>query len=64
MAAAAAALTMAAFAGLDTVELAHQLHESRSGLAALAATVGFAHLLAAAAALLGIAGTRRRVAAT
>ena len=61
--AAATALAMATFAGLDIFELSHQLHESHPGLAALAATVGFVHLLAAAAALLTIADTRRRPAA-
>jgi hypothetical protein len=61
VAAAVTALAMAAFAGLDIFELAHQLHESHSGLAALAATVGFVHLLTAAAALLTIADTRRRL---
>ena len=64
VAAAATALAMVAFAGLDIFELAHQLHESHSGLAALAATVGFVHLLAAAAALLTIADTRRRLSVT
>jgi hypothetical protein len=63
LALAAAALAMAAFAGLDMFEVAHQLRESRSGLAALASTVGFVHLLAAAAALLAIAGIRRRATA-
>jgi hypothetical protein len=43
---------------------AHQLRESHSGLAALAATVGFVHLLAAAAALLTVPDTRRRLAGT
>jgi len=64
VAAAVTALAMAAFLGLDIFELAHQLHESRSGLAALAGTVGFLHLLAAAAALLTIADTRRRLSVT
>lgn len=64
LAAAVTALAMAAFAGLDIFELTHQLRESHSGLAALAATVGLVHLLAAAAALLTIADTRRRLSVT
>jgi hypothetical protein len=59
VAAAVTALAMAAFVGLDIFELAHQLNESHSGLAALAGTVGFVHLLAAAAALLTLANTPR-----
>ena len=46
------ALIMLAFAALDIRELTHQLHESRPGLAALAATVALLHLVAAATALM------------
>lgn len=46
------ALIMLAFAALDIRELTHQLHESRPGLAALAATVALLHLVAAATALI------------
>ena len=49
--AAGAALAMLAFAALDVRELIHQVHESRPGLAALAATVAVLHLAAGAAAL-------------
>ena len=48
----AVALIMLAFAALDIRELSHQLHESRPGLAALAATVALLHLAAAATALM------------
>lgn len=50
--AAGIALTMLAFTALDIREVTHQLHESRSGLAAFAAAIALLHLLAAAAALL------------
>lgn len=46
------ALVMLAFAALDIRELTHQLHESRPGLAALAATVALLHLVAAGTALM------------
>jgi hypothetical protein len=46
------ALTMLAFAALDIREVTHQLNESHTGLAALAATVAMLHLLAAAFAVL------------
>jgi hypothetical protein len=49
--AAAVALIMLAFTALDLRELAHQLSESRPGLAALAAAVAVLHLLAGAAAI-------------
>jgi len=49
--AAGVALTMLAFAALDVREVTHQWHESRAGLAALAATVAVLHLAAGAAAL-------------
>jgi hypothetical protein len=52
---AAAAL---AFTVLDVREVTHQLTESRSGLAALAATVALLHLLTAASALLVARATR------
>lgn len=55
--AAGVALAMLAFTALDIRELTHQLHESRPGLAALAATVAVLHLLAAAAAFLTTRGT-------
>ena len=46
------ALVMLAFAALDIRELTHQLHESRPGLAVLAATVALLHLVAAGTALM------------
>lgn len=46
------ALIMLTFAALDIRELTHQLHESRPGLTALAATVALLHLVAAATALI------------
>jgi hypothetical protein len=52
------ALVMLAFTALDVREVTHQLNESHSGLAALAATVSVLHLLAGAAALLTTRGTR------
>src|SRR5215470_16938559 len=45
------ALIMLAFAALDIRELTHQLHESRPGLVAFAATVALLHLMGAATAL-------------
>jgi hypothetical protein len=51
-------LAMLAFTALDIREVTHQLSESRPGLAAFAATVALLHLLAGAAALLTIRGTR------
>ena len=53
------ALIMLAFAALDIRELTHQIHESRPGLAGLAAAVALLHLLAAATALLAWRTTRR-----
>jgi hypothetical protein len=50
---------MLAFTALDICEVTHQLHESRPGLAALAAAVALLHLLAGAAALLAASGTRQ-----
>ena len=50
---------MLTFAALDIRELTHQIHESRPGLAALAAAVALLHLLAAATALLAWRTTRR-----
>lgn len=52
LAAAGVTLAMLAFTALDIREVTHQLHESRSGLAALAAAVALLHLLAGGAALL------------
>ena len=49
-----------AFTVLDVREVTHQLTESRSGLAALAATVALLHLLAAAGALLVVRTARGR----
>jgi hypothetical protein len=46
------ALAMLAFTALDIREMIHQLHESRPGLAALAAAVGLLHLLAGGMAIL------------
>lgn len=46
------AAAMLAFTVLDVPEVTHQLTESRSGLAALAATVALLHLLTAVSALL------------
>jgi hypothetical protein len=56
--AAVVALVMLAFTALDIREVTHQLNESRSGLAALAATVALLHLLAGAGALLTTRDTR------
>lgn len=56
--AAGVALTMLAFTALDVREVTHQLNESHSGLAALAATIAVLHLAAGAAALLTTRGTR------
>jgi hypothetical protein len=56
--AAGVAVAMLAFTALDIREVTHQLGESRPGLAALAATVALLHLLAGAAAVLTIRGTR------
>jgi hypothetical protein len=50
--AAGVALVMVAFTALDIREVIHQLHESRTGLAALAAAIAALHLAAGAAALL------------
>jgi hypothetical protein len=58
--AAGVALAMLAFTALDIRELNHQLNESHSGLATLAATVAILHLLAGAAALLTTRDTRRQ----
>jgi hypothetical protein len=55
--AAGVTLAMLAFTALDIREVTHQLHESRPGLAALAATVALLHLLVGAAALLTTRGT-------
>lgn len=52
------ALIMLAFTALDIRELTHQLHESRPGLAALAATVAVLHLSAGAAAVLATRSAR------
>jgi hypothetical protein len=41
------ALAMLAFTAPDIREVAHQMHQARPGLAALAATVAVLHLLAA-----------------
>jgi hypothetical protein len=46
------AVAMLAFTALDVREVTHQLTESRSGLAALAATVALLHLLTAVSAML------------
>ena len=62
--AAGVALAMLAFTALDVREVTHQLHESHSGLAALAAAIALLHLLAGAAALLTIRGTRSHPAAS
>ena len=51
---------MLTFAALDIRELTHQIHESRPGLAALAAAVALLHLLAAATALLAWRTTHHR----
>jgi hypothetical protein len=56
--AAIVALAMLTFTALDIREVIHQLHESRPGLAALAATVALLHLLAGAAALLAARDAR------
>jgi hypothetical protein len=55
--AAVVALVMLAFAALDIREVTHQLTESHSGLAALAATVALLHLAAGAGALLTTRGS-------
>ena len=57
--AAAVALAMLAFTALDIREVAHQLNESRSGLAALAAAIALLHVLAGVAALRTARDTRR-----
>ncbi len=54
------ALIMLTFAALDIRELTHQIHESRPGLAGLAAAVALLHLLAAATALLAWRTTHHR----
>jgi hypothetical protein len=54
------AAAMLAFTGLDVREVTHQLTESRSGLAALAAAVALLHLLTALSALLVARTTRSR----
>ncbi len=51
---------MLALTALDIREGAHQMHQARPGLAALAATVAVLHLLAGAAALIAARGIRRR----
>jgi hypothetical protein len=56
----AVALNMLAFTALDIRERAHQLSESRPGLAALAAAVAALHLLAGVVALLAARGARTR----
>jgi hypothetical protein len=61
--AAAVALIMLAFTALDIRELAHQLSESRPGLAALASAIAALHLLAGGAALLATRDTRTAPAA-
>ena len=61
--AAGVALAMLAFTAPDIREVAHQMHQARPGLAALAATVAVLHLLAAAA-LIAARGIRRRAATT
>lgn len=55
--AAGVALVMLAFTALDIREVTHQLNESHSGLAALAATIALLHLAAGAAALLATRGS-------
>ncbi|WP_143447412.1 hypothetical protein [Kineosporia sp. R_H_3] len=52
--------TMVAFTALDVREIAHQLNESRPGLASLAAVVALLHLLAAVAAFSVIRGSVSR----
>ena len=54
------AAAMLAFTVLDVREVTHQLTESRSGLAALAATVALLHLLTAVSALLMARAARSR----
>lgn len=56
--AAVVALVMLAFTALDIRELTHQLHESRPGLAAFAATVAIVRLAAGTAALLTTRSSR------
>jgi hypothetical protein len=56
--AAGVALVMLAFTALDIREVAHQLNEAHSGLAALAAAVALLHLAAGAAALLATRSSR------
>jgi len=56
--AAGVAPVMLAFTALDIREVAHQVNESHSGLAPLAATVALLHLAAGAAALLAARGSR------
>jgi hypothetical protein len=62
--AAAMALVMLAFTALDIREVTHQLNESRSGLAALAATVALLHLAAGVSALLTTRGSRSQTRAS
>lgn len=62
--AAVVALVMLAFTALDIREVTHQLNESRSGLAALAATVALLHLLAGAVGLLTTRGSRSQARAS
>jgi hypothetical protein len=58
--AAVVALVMLAFTALDIREVTHQLNESHSGLAALAATIALLHLAAGAVALLTTRDTRSK----
>jgi len=62
--AAGIAVTMLAFTVLDIREVTHQLNESRSGLAALAAVVALLHMLAAVSALLTARAPRGRAGGT
>ena len=62
--AAGVALAMLAFTALDIREVTHQLNESHSGLATLAATIAALHVLTGAAALLTIRDSRTRPGAT
>jgi hypothetical protein len=57
--AAGVALAMLAFTALDIREVAHQLNESRSGRAALAAAIALLHVLAGVAALRTARDSRR-----
>jgi hypothetical protein len=58
--AAGVALVMLAFTALDIREVTHQLNQSHSGLAALAATIALLHLAAGAFALLAARNTRNQ----